>query len=205
MRCSLQFVNEALRCMGEGVLRNVRDGDIGAVFGLGFPPFRGGPFRYVDSVGASEVLRRIGNYFERFGKRWEPAPLLVEMAKSGQAVPFVVISTRSSPPSPSEFAIPGANPPLVPLYRGWVRAAAGVLKNGPTHTTLNRIVNRALEDGLEPVLPLDLGAVKDFDELAAAMARTAFGGRQLGEAVDVLVSMARDPGMPGGAQRFRGR
>jgi len=84
MRCSLQFVNEAIRCLGEGILRSPRDGDIGAIFGLGFPPFRGGPFRWVDSVGPQEVLRRIGQYYERFGKRWEPAPLLVEMAKSGK-------------------------------------------------------------------------------------------------------------------------
>jgi 3-hydroxyacyl-CoA dehydrogenase/enoyl-CoA hydratase/3-hydroxybutyryl-CoA epimerase len=84
MRCSLQFVNEAIRCLGDGVLRSPRDGDIGAIFGLGFPPFRGGPFRYVDSVGAAEVLRRVEAYHSRFGARWEPAPLLVEMAKSGK-------------------------------------------------------------------------------------------------------------------------
>ena len=84
MRCSLQFVNEAVRCLGDGILRSARDGDIGASFGLGFPPFRGGPFRWIDSVGAPEVLRRIEQYHERFGKRWEPAPLLVEMAKSGK-------------------------------------------------------------------------------------------------------------------------
>jgi len=84
MRCSLQFVNEALRCFGDGILRSPRDGDIGAIFGLGFPPFRGGPFRYVDSLGASEVLRRIESYHQRFGVRWEPAPVLVEMAKSGK-------------------------------------------------------------------------------------------------------------------------
>ncbi len=84
MRCSLQFVNEALRCFGDGILRSPRDGDIGAIFGLGFPPFRGGPFRYVDSLGASEVLRRIESYHQRFGARWEPAPVLVEMAKSGK-------------------------------------------------------------------------------------------------------------------------
>lgn len=84
MRCSLQFVNEALHCWGEGLLRSVRDGDIGAIFGLGFPPFRGGPFRYVDAVGADEVLRRIEGYQQRFGKRWAPAPVLVEMAKSGK-------------------------------------------------------------------------------------------------------------------------
>ena len=51
----------------------------------------------------------------------------------------------------------------------------------------------AHDDGLEPVLPLDLNAITTFDDLAEAMARTAFGGRQLGEAVDVLMHMARDP------------
>ena len=84
MRCSLQFVNEALHCFGEGIVRSPRDGDIGAIFGLGFPPFRGGPFRYVDTVGAAEVLKRIEGYEARFGKRWTPAPVLVEYAKSGK-------------------------------------------------------------------------------------------------------------------------
>ena len=84
MRCSLQLVNEAMHCLGEGILRSVRDGDIGAVFGLGFPPFRGGPFRYTDAVGPAEVLKRIQDYEQRFGKRWAPAPALVEMARSGK-------------------------------------------------------------------------------------------------------------------------
>ena len=83
-RCNLQFVNEALHCWGEGILRSPRDGDIGAIFGLGFPPFLGGPFRWVDRLGASEVLRRINAYHDRFGPRWAPAPALVEMAKSGK-------------------------------------------------------------------------------------------------------------------------
>ena len=84
MRCSLQLVNEALHCLGEGILRSPRDGDVGAVFGLGFPPFRGGPFRYADSIGAAELLRRIEGYEQRFGLRWAPAPALVEMAKAGK-------------------------------------------------------------------------------------------------------------------------
>jgi 3-hydroxyacyl-CoA dehydrogenase/enoyl-CoA hydratase/3-hydroxybutyryl-CoA epimerase len=84
MRCSLQLVNEALLCFGEGLLRSPRDADIGAIFGLGFPPFRGGPLRYVDTLGAAEILRRIRGYEDRYGKRWTPAPVLVEMANKGQ-------------------------------------------------------------------------------------------------------------------------
>ena len=68
----------------EGVLLSPADGDIGAIFGLGFPPFRGGPFRYVDTLGAAEVLKRIEAYHGRFGGRWKPAPVLVEMARENR-------------------------------------------------------------------------------------------------------------------------
>jgi 3-hydroxyacyl-CoA dehydrogenase/enoyl-CoA hydratase/3-hydroxybutyryl-CoA epimerase len=85
MRCALALVNEAIRCLGEGVLRRPSDGDVGAVFGLGFPACRGGPFRYVDTLGAAETLRRVQAYADRFGERWRPAPLLVQMARRGEA------------------------------------------------------------------------------------------------------------------------
>ncbi|HSO34124.1 MAG TPA: 3-hydroxyacyl-CoA dehydrogenase NAD-binding domain-containing protein [Labilithrix sp.] len=84
LRCTMALVNEALRCLDEGILRSARDGDIGAIFGLGFPPFRGGPFRYVDVLGAPEILRRTRSLEQRFGARFEPAPLLVEMARKGK-------------------------------------------------------------------------------------------------------------------------
>jgi 3-hydroxyacyl-CoA dehydrogenase/enoyl-CoA hydratase/3-hydroxybutyryl-CoA epimerase len=80
-RCTLQMVNEAARCFGEGILRGARDGDIGAVFGLGFPPFRGGPFRFVDRVGPQEIVRRLRQYEQHHGVRFEPAPVLVDMAE----------------------------------------------------------------------------------------------------------------------------
>jgi len=83
-RCALAMVNEAVRCLGDGVLRDARDGDVGAVYGLGFPRFRGGPFRYVDTIGAADVLRRVQGYADRFGDRWQPAPLLVQMARKGE-------------------------------------------------------------------------------------------------------------------------
>ena len=83
-RCALMMVNEAVYCLAEGILRSARDGDIGAVFGLGFPPFRGGPFRYVDVVGPSEIVRRLEGYEKTCGARFRPAPLLVEMARAGR-------------------------------------------------------------------------------------------------------------------------
>lgn len=82
-RCALQFVNEACRCFGEGILRSARDGDIGAVFGLGFPPFRGGPFRFVDQVGVNEILGRLRELEKRIGPRFSPAPVLEEIARTG--------------------------------------------------------------------------------------------------------------------------
>jgi 3-hydroxyacyl-CoA dehydrogenase/enoyl-CoA hydratase/3-hydroxybutyryl-CoA epimerase len=83
-RCALQMVNEAAHCLGEGILRSPRDGDIGAVFGLGFPPFRGGPFRYVDAVGVKEIVRRLEALEKAHGVRFAPAPALVEHARIGR-------------------------------------------------------------------------------------------------------------------------
>jgi 3-hydroxyacyl-CoA dehydrogenase/enoyl-CoA hydratase/3-hydroxybutyryl-CoA epimerase len=84
MRCALALVNEAVWCLGDGVVRSARDADIAASLGLGFPRFRGGPLRYVDAIGAAETLRRVQGYADRFGERWRPAPLLVHMAKKGE-------------------------------------------------------------------------------------------------------------------------
>ncbi|MBL8957466.1 MAG: fatty acid oxidation complex subunit alpha FadJ, partial [Myxococcaceae bacterium] len=83
-RCALQMVNEAVLCLGEGVLRSPRDGDIGAIFGLGFPPFLGGPFRYVDAQGPGRILERIEHWQEVLGARFTPAPLLLEYVKAGK-------------------------------------------------------------------------------------------------------------------------
>jgi 3-hydroxyacyl-CoA dehydrogenase/enoyl-CoA hydratase/3-hydroxybutyryl-CoA epimerase len=81
-RCVLAMVNEALRCLEEGVLRSARDGDVGAVFGIGFPPFRGGPFRYVDSLGAGRVVDELQALNDRFPGRFEPAGVLVAQARA---------------------------------------------------------------------------------------------------------------------------
>lgn len=82
-RLALMMTNEAVRCLEESVLRSAEDGDLGAVLGLGFPPFRGGPFHWVDSEGAAAIVERLRGFAERHGRRFEPCALLVEMAASG--------------------------------------------------------------------------------------------------------------------------
>ncbi|MEE8456678.1 MAG: 3-hydroxyacyl-CoA dehydrogenase family protein, partial [Acidimicrobiia bacterium] len=82
-RLSLAFINEAALCLQEGILRSARDGDIGAVFGLGYPPFRGGPFFTVDQMGADVVVTKLEALEARFGERFTPARILRDHAKSG--------------------------------------------------------------------------------------------------------------------------
>jgi 3-hydroxyacyl-CoA dehydrogenase/enoyl-CoA hydratase/3-hydroxybutyryl-CoA epimerase len=81
MRCLLPMINEAAHCYSDGILRSARDGDIGAVFGLGFPPFLGGPFRFIDERGASEIAERLTHCQNHLGARFTPAPILLELAK----------------------------------------------------------------------------------------------------------------------------
>ncbi len=80
-RCVLAMVNEAARCLEEGVLRSPRDGDVGAVFGIGFPPFLGGPFRYVDGVGAVALVEELEQLNGRFPGRFAPSELLLDHAR----------------------------------------------------------------------------------------------------------------------------
>ncbi|MDO8500940.1 MAG: fatty acid oxidation complex subunit alpha FadJ [Gemmatimonadaceae bacterium] len=82
-RTILPMLNEAARCLAENVIRSPRDGDVGAIFGFGFPPFRGGPFRYMDTVGAAEIVRQLEELNDRFPGRFEPAEILVAMARRG--------------------------------------------------------------------------------------------------------------------------
>ncbi len=83
-RTVLPMLNEAARCLAENVIRSARDGDVGAVFGFGFPPFRGGPFRYMDTIGISELVKKLEELNDRFPGRFEPAEVLVSMARRGE-------------------------------------------------------------------------------------------------------------------------
>lgn len=83
-RLSLQLLNEAARCLEDGILRSARDGDIGAIFGFGFPPFIGGPFMFIDRLGAAEVVKRLERLAETHGDRFRPAQILKDHAESGE-------------------------------------------------------------------------------------------------------------------------
>jgi 3-hydroxyacyl-CoA dehydrogenase/enoyl-CoA hydratase/3-hydroxybutyryl-CoA epimerase len=83
-RLSLAMMNEAARCLEEGIIRTPRDGDIGAVFGIGFPPFLGGPFRYMDAVGVAEVVKQLEALNTKHVGRFAPAKLLMDMARDGR-------------------------------------------------------------------------------------------------------------------------
>jgi enoyl-CoA hydratase / long-chain 3-hydroxyacyl-CoA dehydrogenase len=84
MRLVLPMVNEAVFCLQEGILSNPVDGDMGAVFGLGFPPFLGGPFRWIDSYGADKIVKQLEQLAAQHGSRFAPAQMLVDAAKNGQ-------------------------------------------------------------------------------------------------------------------------
>jgi 3-hydroxyacyl-CoA dehydrogenase/enoyl-CoA hydratase/3-hydroxybutyryl-CoA epimerase len=81
-RCMLALLNEAARCLEDGILRSARDGDVGAVFGIGFPPFLGGPFRHIDHEGVDNIVRQLELLHTRFSPRFEPCRLLVGMAET---------------------------------------------------------------------------------------------------------------------------
>lgn len=83
-RVSLMMVNEAVHCLQEGIISSPRDGDVGAILGLGFPPFRGGPFHYIDSAGAQTLVDVMKRLRDKGMQRFTPAPMLVDMAKRGK-------------------------------------------------------------------------------------------------------------------------
>jgi 3-hydroxyacyl-CoA dehydrogenase/enoyl-CoA hydratase/3-hydroxybutyryl-CoA epimerase len=97
LRTVFAMLNEAVRCLEDGIIRSPRDGDVGAVFGIGFPPFRGGPFRYMDALTIGQVVRALDDLERRFPGRFKPADTLVTMARDG---------TRFYPSSPVSALVP---------------------------------------------------------------------------------------------------
>lgn len=85
-RCMLALINEGAKILGEGMAYRASDIDVVYANGYGFPPYRGGPMHYADTLGLKTVYEKICGYAEEFGPRWwEPAPLLKELAEAGKS------------------------------------------------------------------------------------------------------------------------
>jgi 3-hydroxyacyl-CoA dehydrogenase/enoyl-CoA hydratase/3-hydroxybutyryl-CoA epimerase len=84
----LMFVqaNEAARCLEEGVLRTVADGNVGSILGWGFAPFEGGALQFIESRGVGAFVARCRELAARHGPRFEPAPVLVRLASEGRSL-----------------------------------------------------------------------------------------------------------------------
>ena len=82
-RLFLPMLLEATRVLQEKIVRDVRDVDLGLIFGLGFPPFKGGLLFWADTLGAAKIVEML-KPLEGLGERFQPPPLLLEMAKTGK-------------------------------------------------------------------------------------------------------------------------
>lgn len=82
-RTILAMINEAARALEAEVVRSAGDVDLAMITGTGFPPFRGGLLRYADTIGTPVILEKLLVLEQQHGIRFQPAPLLRELALSG--------------------------------------------------------------------------------------------------------------------------
>ncbi|MEC8041103.1 MAG: 3-hydroxyacyl-CoA dehydrogenase, partial [Pseudomonadota bacterium] len=78
-------VLEAVKSLEEGVLEDIREGDVGAILGWGFAPWSGGPFSWLDIIGTPYASERCTELAETYGDRFTPPALLKEMGDKGQS------------------------------------------------------------------------------------------------------------------------
>ena len=76
--------NEAARCYEEGVLRSVAEANVGSIFGWGFAPHQGGTLQFINATGIEQFVERSCELAAKYGTRFAPAQILVEMAKKGE-------------------------------------------------------------------------------------------------------------------------
>ncbi|HZZ27872.1 MAG TPA: 3-hydroxyacyl-CoA dehydrogenase NAD-binding domain-containing protein [Pirellulales bacterium] len=82
-RLFLPMLLEATRVLTDKIVRDVRDVDLGLIYGLGFPPFKGGLLFWADMLGVAKILEML-KPLESLGQRWKPTPMLEDMAKTGK-------------------------------------------------------------------------------------------------------------------------
>ncbi|MDC5867367.1 fatty acid oxidation complex subunit alpha FadB [Vibrio europaeus] len=82
-RMMIPMINEVVLCLQENIIASPQEADMALVYGLGFPPFRGGVFRYLDSVGIAEFVA-MANQYSDLGAMYQVPQLLIDMAEKGQ-------------------------------------------------------------------------------------------------------------------------
>ena len=82
-RCMVPMVNEVARCLEEKIVASPQEADMALIYGIGFPPFRGGACRYVDQTGAANFVA-LADKYAALGKQYEAPKLLRDMATSGK-------------------------------------------------------------------------------------------------------------------------
>ena len=102
---------EAARAMEEGVLPSPADGDIGAILGVGYPAYTGGPFCFIDGVGLPAFVAEADRLAGLFGEHLRPPALLREMAAKEQTF---YGRTAVRVPQPSHPAAASATAPRQP-------------------------------------------------------------------------------------------
>ena len=83
-RTMLLMIKEAALCLEEKIIDRPDLLDAALIFGIGFPPFRGGLLRYADTLGAKSIVEKLSNYARRYGDRFTPPASLVTMATTGK-------------------------------------------------------------------------------------------------------------------------
>ncbi|MGH7991644.1 MAG: 3-hydroxyacyl-CoA dehydrogenase family protein [Limisphaerales bacterium] len=83
-RMALLMINESARCLEEQIVTAPEDVDFAMIMGTGFAPFRGGPLRYADSLGADRIVGTMRNLVDRGADHFAPCDLLKQMAANGK-------------------------------------------------------------------------------------------------------------------------
>ena len=83
-RCMIPLVNEMIRCLEEGIVASAEEADIALIYGLGFPPFRGGAFRYLETLGLKQYIE-LADKYAHLGELYQVTDGLRAKAEAGES------------------------------------------------------------------------------------------------------------------------
>jgi 3-hydroxyacyl-CoA dehydrogenase len=95
------LINEGARVLDEGFALRAADIDVIYTTGYGFPAWRGGPMFYADRVGLTTIVDRVSEFHRAYGARWEPAPLLLRLARDGVTFKELDARAAATPSAPA--------------------------------------------------------------------------------------------------------